>query len=183
MRTVERLFRRAEIAVRETEGFHPKPRFHYPASLALGMSGLDEVLEADLADSCEPATLLNRLNAHSVVGLEFVAADVLPSSAKKGQPQSLEFAVVLPPTRFHELAGRVEQLLAADTWFVERDGKPIDIRPLVLRLALDGGKLIMQLRVVQEAGARPRDVLEALGSTAEEILELETTRTRVEMST
>jgi radical SAM-linked protein len=180
---MERLFRRAEIAVRETEGFHPKPKMHYPASLALGMVGLDEVLEVDLAEQLEPDALISRLNLNSVSGLEFWTAELLPRQAKKGQPKSLEFAVELPPGHLESMPERVDRLMSAASWLVERDGKAIDIRPLVLRLALDGRVLSMQLRVIQDAGARPREVLLALGLTAEEILELETTRIRVEMAT
>ena len=34
-----------------SEGFHPKPRMNFPSALALGIAGLDEVLEVDLAES------------------------------------------------------------------------------------------------------------------------------------
>ena len=181
MRTVERLLRRAGVAVCESEGFHPKPRVHYPASLALGMTGLDEVLEADLVEPAEPAELISLLNEHTVAGLEFTAAEILPSQGKKGQPRNLRFEVKLTPTDCDALQQRVAVFMAAATWCVTRDGKPVDIRPLVEELTLVGDMLSLTLRVVNEAGARPRDVLEMLGFSADEILEFEITRTQVEM--
>jgi radical SAM-linked protein len=182
MYAMERLFRRACVAVRESEGFHPKPKMHYPASLALGMVGLDEVLEAELAEEFEPEVLVNRLNLNSVHGLEFFAAEVLPRETKKGPPRSLEIEVMLPSGHLAEMPDRINRFVAADSWPIDRDGKSIDIRPLVPQLSLDGCVLSMQLRVVPEAGARPREVLQALGLSVEEILELDTTRTRVEMA-
>ena len=182
MRTVERLFRRAGVALCESEGFHPKPRVHYPASLALGMTGLEEVLEADLADdSFQPHDLLVRLNEHSVPGLEFTAAESLTTQGKKGQPRVLQFEVLLASDRVAAIRDNVADFLAASTWISQRDKKPVDIRPLVEELSLVDCQLTMRLRVVNEAGARPRDVLEALGLSADETLELDITRTQVEM--
>ena len=183
MRTVERLFRRAGVALCESEGFHPKPRVHYPASLALGMTGLDEVLEADLADdSIQPGDLLVRLNGHSVPGLEFTAAECLTIQGKKGQPRVLQFEVSLPNDRAAEIGDKVADFLAATMWISQRDKKPVDIRRLVEELSIVDGQLTMRLRVVNEAGARPRDVLEALGLSVDETLELDITRTHVEMA-
>jgi radical SAM-linked protein len=182
MRTVERLFRRAEVTVCESEGFHPKPRVHYPASLALGMTGLDEVLEVDLAGPIAPNELLSRLNAHNVPGLEFTAVEPLPTQGKKGQPRWLRFEIPMTDELAEALCGNVAAFMAASTWVMNRDNKPIDIRPLVEELSLVDRVLAMRLRVVNEAGARPRDVLEALGLSADEILELDITRTQVEMA-
>ena len=50
MRCFERWFRRAGLKLSMTEGFHPKPRMNFLAPLALGIEGLDEVLECDLAE-------------------------------------------------------------------------------------------------------------------------------------
>jgi radical SAM-linked protein len=182
MRTVERLFRRAGVSVCESEGFHPKPRVHYPASLALGMTGLDEVLEVDLAESVEPTELLVQLNTHSVPGLEFTAVEPLPTLGKKGQPRWLRFEIPMAYESAEALRGNVAKFMAASTWVLQRENKPVDIRPLVEELSLADRVLTMRLRVVNEAGARPRDVLEALGLSADEILELDITRTQVEMT-
>src|SRR5215475_14275688 len=50
MRVWERLFRRAGVALSMTEGFHPKPRINFPSALAVGIAGLDELLEVDLSE-------------------------------------------------------------------------------------------------------------------------------------
>ncbi len=50
IRVWERLFRRAGVALSMTEGFHPKPRMNFPSALAVGIAGLDELLEVDFAE-------------------------------------------------------------------------------------------------------------------------------------
>src|SRR5437868_12937696 len=42
---VERMFRRAALPVSATQGFNPRPRVSFAQSLALGVIGLNEVLE------------------------------------------------------------------------------------------------------------------------------------------
>ena len=38
MRCCERWFRRAGVALRRSEGFHPKPRMSFPSALAVGIA-------------------------------------------------------------------------------------------------------------------------------------------------
>ncbi|HBO42708.1 MAG TPA: hypothetical protein DD670_01970 [Planctomycetaceae bacterium] len=40
VRVMERLFRRAELPLGMSQGFHPKPRMSFPTALALGIGGL-----------------------------------------------------------------------------------------------------------------------------------------------
>ena len=58
VRTVERLCRRAELALRMSEGFHPKPKMSFPSALALGIEGRGEVMELELVEPVEPQQLL-----------------------------------------------------------------------------------------------------------------------------
>ncbi len=51
MRCLERVFRRAQLALGFSQGFHPKPRMTFPSALAVGIEGLDEVMEVELADA------------------------------------------------------------------------------------------------------------------------------------
>jgi radical SAM-linked protein len=181
MRVMERLFRRAQLAICESEGFRPKPRIHYPASLALGMTGLDEVFEADLVEEIGTEELLSRLNAHSVAGLEFVAVETLPPQGRHGLPGRLRFEVPVSADRLESVRQRVEEFVAASSWRFDRDGKSVDLREFVDELVLSADTLSMRLRVTNDAGARPKDVLEVLGYTPDEILELEITRTQIEL--
>ena len=43
----------AALKLSMTEGFHPKPRIGFPSALALGVEGLDEVVEIELAEELD----------------------------------------------------------------------------------------------------------------------------------
>ena len=68
MRCLERLFRRAGLPLAMSQGFHPKPRMTFPSALALGIEGVDEVLELELTESPPAEELLQRLTPHAPPG-------------------------------------------------------------------------------------------------------------------
>jgi radical SAM-linked protein len=163
-RALHRVFRRAGIAVAPSEGFHPKPRMSFPAPLALGIAGVDEVLEVELAEPVEPSELLARLAVEAPAGLTFHAAEALPQG-RTVQVESQCLEIPLPSDRVDETRAKAAEFLAVSTYNVQRPERPlpIDVRPLVEELLVEGPVLRMRLRLTHEAGVRPRDVLEALG--------------------
>ncbi len=166
MRCFERVFRRAGLAMSFSQGFHPKPRMAFPAALAVGIEGLDEVMEVELAESATAEDLLRRLSPHTPPGLELRAAEVLPEGSPKARIQSLRYEASIPSPQPDELPERIERLLSASSWPITRPNRrvSIDLRPLVLELALANDGLTMRLDVAQRGGsAGPRDVLAALG--------------------
>ena len=166
-----------------SEGFHPKPRMSFAAPLALGMAGLDEVLEVGLVEWIEPERLLAALTAEAPEGLSFRTAEYLAAESKKAQAASLRFEVPLPAECVELARDRVAGFLAAPSWLIERPDReaPIDLRPLVERLEVVEGVLSMQLKVINEAGARPRDLLAALELSDLGDQGLHLTRTAVEL--
>jgi len=165
LRLLERLFRRAGLKLGMSRGFHPKPRMSFPSALAVGIEGLDEVMELELAEAYEAESLRKRLAEHAVPGLKFRSVEVLPPRAAKARLQSVTYQIPVPAKRRAEAADRVARLLAADRCPVRRPHKdrPVDLRPLLEELAVRDGVLSMRLAAARQGGAGPRDVLAALG--------------------
>ncbi|MBC7337876.1 MAG: DUF2344 domain-containing protein, partial [Clostridia bacterium] len=69
VRTLERLFRRAELPLAFSQGFHPKPKISFPLALALGLEGRNEVLELELTEALSTDEILARLQRATVPGL------------------------------------------------------------------------------------------------------------------
>ena len=65
----ERMLRRTGVRLSMSAGFHPKPRISFPSALALGVEGLDEVVEVDLAESIDAETVRQKLVADEQPGL------------------------------------------------------------------------------------------------------------------
>ena len=148
-----------------SEGFHPKPRMSFPSALALGIEGLDEVMELELAESCTADELLARLARHALPGLSFAGVEILPSGAKKARLRSAAYELPVPAARQHDVAARLERL----------SGKPADsageaegpdaalLRRSLEEIQLRQGILRFRLRASRQRAAGPRDVLAALG--------------------
>jgi hypothetical protein len=105
------------------------------------------------------------LAPHAPSGLAFLAVDLLPEGSAKARVLSVSYEAPIPPPQPAELRERIEHLLASSSRIVERgEGRAaIDLRPLLLELALDGDVLKMRLRVDSRGGVGPRDVLATLG--------------------
>ena len=183
VRTMERVFRRAELRLGMSEGFHPKPRMSFPSALGLGIAGRNEVMELELADDYSDAELLDRLSNATVPGLRFLRVEHVPQGVKKAQLRSSTYEMEIPPTRVRQAETQASELIAAESFPVERPrgGKTVDPRRCLEHLEIDSGTLRMRLEVLPQGGAAPRDVLMAL-----ELQDLEQngcylTRTEVEL--
>jgi radical SAM-linked protein len=184
MRTWERLFRRAGVPLCMTEGFHPKPKMMFPSALAVGIEGLDEVLEVELPAEYEPAELLTAIRSQAPPGLIIHGVEPLPETAGKTRLHGMTFTVEVPLEQRSEVAGRVEWLLQQASCPVVREGRaaPLDLRRLIEALSLDQGTLCMRLRVDGDGSARPREVLAAVGLADVESQGVVLRRTGVELS-
>jgi radical SAM-linked protein len=185
MRAWERLFRRAGIALAMTEGFHPKPKMMFPSALAVGIEGLDEILEIELAEPHPLAELAETMRGCAPEGLAIHGVEPL-EAGRKSRLLGMTFAVEVPAERRSDVAGKIEWLLAQESFRVTREGRSaaIELRPLVEGLELDcDGTLTLRLRMGEDGGVRPREVLAALGLADVEALGNLVRRTAVEVGT
>ena len=97
LRLFERLFRRADLRLAMTEGFHPKPRMTFPAALALGVTGLDEVMEFELATPMTAAALRELLREHAPPGLEMQSVEAMPPGTKRRKSEPSATRCRYPP--------------------------------------------------------------------------------------
>jgi radical SAM-linked protein len=166
MRCMERVFRRAGLALSFSEGFHPKPRMTFPLALAVGIEGVDEVMEIELSEIYTAEELQRRLVPQTPPGLEFRTIEVLPDGSRKAHVSSASYEAPIPASLRAALSRRIEELMAAESRPIERarGRASIDLRPLVSELALAEGVLKMRLRVDAHGSVGPREVLSALGA-------------------
>jgi radical SAM-linked protein len=183
VRSMERVFRRAGLRLGMSQGFHPKPRMSFPSALAVGIEGLNEVMELELAETDSPDAIKRRLADHSLSGLDFRSVELLPPGTRKAQLQSTVYQVPIPPPRRLEANRRVARLLAQATCPITRPNRPdpIDLRRFLQELTLRDGLLTMRLSTSRTTSAGPRDVLQALGLDDLEEQGVHLTRTAVEI--
>lgn len=183
VRTLERWFRRAGLELSMTEGFHPKPRMSFPAALAVGVAGLDEVMELELAAERTAEDVRRTLGPLAPPGLEITAAEVLAPGTPKVQVRRATYEFPVPRERQDAARQAIAALLAADAHLVRREQRaaPVDLRPMLDEVALVDDTLRFRVWVSPEGTARPREVLAAVGLEDLEREGLFLTRTQVEI--
>lgn len=163
MRCCERWFRRAALPMAFSEGFHPKPRMTFPLALAVGIAAENEVLELDLAEPLSGTEIQRRLQRCAPQGL--VLGSVESPVTGKAKVIGVEYCGLMPQSLVEVLPQRIAQFLDSDSSVVSRgpERTPVDVRPLVESLRLEGGRLHMRLAVGANGSAGPREVMSALG--------------------
>lgn len=163
MHCCERLFRRADLPIAFSGGFHPMPRMIFALSLPLGVAGANEVLELELTRHVTADELLTLLRRHGPAGLDFHSARELPIAAK-AQPRRALYCIHLPAVPA-DLSARCAELFAADQLCVER-AKPqprrVNIRPFLHQIQVEGNTLRFALWVTPNGSAKAEELLRLL---------------------
>lgn len=165
MHCFERMFRRANLPFRSTQGFHPQPKIVFALSLALGVIGCEEVVEVELDQPIDPDEIHRRLTQQCPPGLEILSVRQIDLKTK-AHVVRVGYQVALPAERLCELPDRITKVLNQTEFWVDRTRpKPrrFNLRPFIDELALAGDRLEMALWVGNYGMARPEEILMALG--------------------
>ena len=172
VRTMERLFRRADLPLALSQGFHPKARMTLPAALALGIEGCNEVMDIHLAGEFTSSEVQARLSAAAIEGIHINSVELLAATTPKARVTSATYRVPVPPRRREQLQAAVDQLKSQTSHIVNRAGakRELDLMADLQELRLEDDALVFVLSVRNEGAVRASEVLEALA--AADLLEL-----------
>jgi radical SAM-linked protein len=162
----ERVVRRAALNLSMSEGFHPKPRIGFPSALALGVIGLDEVVELELAEELTPQQLLGRLQQDDQPGLTINSVHRLPDAFGKAQLKYSDYTITIVAAADLDRARQaIETLLGQDSVSFARKDKifSAEVATQIPQLQIGDGELQLQLMASDSASLRPTDVLHLLG--------------------
>src|SRR5262249_25594794 len=153
------------LPIHVSQGFHPMPRMVFGMPLALGIIGMNEVLELELDQVIEPEEIQRRLTEQMPPGLEILSARrIAPKAAV--QVRRTGYRARVPGNRLANLPERITALLAAAECWIERSRprpRRIDLRTYLSELQLIDQQLEMLLWVTPDGAARPDEVLGLLG--------------------
>ncbi|MCL5278316.1 MAG: TIGR03936 family radical SAM-associated protein [Planctomycetes bacterium] len=185
-RVWQRACARANLPVRYSEGFNPHPRMSLPLPRPVGVEAEEELLVARLceADAAvesraeREATVKRALAEQLPEGMEVWAVDLVAAGTSY-HPRSAEYIL---PLRIAERAGLAERLqdgivriMESEHRMVERasgEGKParpVDVRPFLLSVRLEGGALTVQHRTGEGGSIRVEEILRLFGLTAADL--------------
>ena len=165
VRVFERIFRRADLKLSMSEGFHPKARMSFPSALALGIAGQDEIMDVELADNEATDVIAQKLDALTPPGLIIDEVRKLDASEGKARVERLVYQFPVPESRRDEVADRIDQFLSRLPYSIKREGRkePIDVGDSLEQLLLEDGFVRVVLRTTPTAAVRPREILMLLG--------------------
>jgi len=149
IRALPRSFRRLEIPLFYSSGFHPKPDMTFGPALSLGVASLAEAVDMRIAADLEPSEILEDLNAGAQPGIRFTGGARL-GGQDAGVTRIIDgarYAVAIPRDVIASRGGeswlrdRIDAAMAALELPVMRRidgvGKRVDVRSFLRRLTLD----------------------------------------------
>lgn len=171
-KVLERTLRRANLPLAYSQGFHPQPRMNQALPLPLGMTSSAEILDCWLDEDLSSDEIKTRLEPALPPGIVLLSLREIDLREPKVQTlvETAEYeATVLEDIGEEALAGRIRDLLAAESLPRERRGKPYDLRLLVEHLeelaSDEQGLRRFEMRLAARQGATGRadEVVSALG--------------------
>jgi radical SAM-linked protein len=115
-RVWERMFRRADLSLAMSEGFHPKAKLSFPSALSLGMVGTDEVLEVELTEALPADEVARRLAAQAPPGLGVSEIESVPPGRAKAQISRAMYEISLPPEMHATVQEAIDGLMNSTTY-------------------------------------------------------------------
>ncbi len=165
----ERIFRRAELSLAYSQGFHPQPRIHQACPLPLGFIGENEILDVWLDSDETLDQIRKKLENAQQPGLTIKSLESIPLSVPALQTlvKAADYLVVIEDHKYsNDLETSIQCFFQKDECIRQRRGKQYDLLPLVEKLTIipgDPAYLKMRLTTLPGATGRPEEVLDELG--------------------
>lgn len=174
MHVFERMFRRADLPIASTQGFNPHPKMAFACSLALGLVGLNEVLEFELKEHVPIEEVERRLTRQCPLGIAINSVRAIDFRASALVRRGF-YRMTIPAACGSELASHLSSakpqaacaafLARGECWIERLRPKPrrVNLRPFVDQLHADADHLDMALWITPNGAARPEEVVKELG--------------------
>jgi radical SAM family uncharacterized protein/radical SAM-linked protein len=161
-----RAIRRAQIPVKHSQGFHPKPKVSFGDSLPVGMESMSEFMYISVASDIGRQSIVDDLNKHLPDGLFIRDCLVANTGSKKDIATSVTYAVTIKKGHFDRKV--VAHFLQEPEFFISRTNrrgkqKNINLRSEVVHLdVLSPTHVQMTLKNSSGLTIRPGEVLKSV---------------------
>jgi radical SAM-linked protein len=167
MSTWQRALGRTKLPVAFSGGFSARPRMSMPLALPVGVVSDDELIDVDMSQPVDVGLAMRVLQQQLPAGIVLLDGMALAATAP-GLGEILGGARYL--ARVHVAAedarARIADFEAASGWPVRRERKgrvnEVDLKTLLISIALDGDELAFTLRSPVSGTLRPAEVVQAV---------------------
>ncbi len=158
-----RALKRAEIPLKYSQGFHPKPKISFDDPLPIGIESEQERFFLSVPDSVVPATVTRSLNSHLPDGLVITSSQFTAPGFKRQTAGVNAYRVTLQDGRFNEenlrtFKNSAEVIISLSN----RKGKlkKINLKDMVVNIEiLDSKRLQVSLSAQTGKTLRPAHIL------------------------
>jgi len=167
-----RAIRRANIPIKFSQGFHPKPKISFEDSLPIGLESLNEYFYLIVSENFEPRSIVESLNKHLPEGLSVNDCQIVSTKTVHNNEKKYNYIVTIKEEFFDNK--ELEIFLQSPEFIVsriDRKGrlKKIDLKYMVLDIKLlKSDKLQMILRSESGKTARPLEVIKKIFKLTDE---------------
>ena len=164
----ERSFRRAQISISYSQGFHPQAKIVQASPLPLGFQGTSELMDIWIEHKLS-ATLISVLNKSLPIGLRIKKYQMIihnERSLPSRMYASLYVIEVEKNIHFQSLKNSIELFLSQQEYIIERNNKTLDIRHMVEKMNAtqkeEKIEIFLQISSLPSKTGRPENILQIL---------------------
>lgn len=167
MRCFQKVMRRAEVDIAYTAGFSPHQIMSFASPLGLGLTSEGEYVDIEVMSTQSSETMLQRINAVMVDGLQALSYVKLPDRARTAMSviAAADYRVTFDQPVAETVREQFKEFLSRDSVVVTKKTKKsereLDIRPLIYQSDLGDRTLFLQLCAGSSENLKPEQVLEA----------------------
>lgn len=163
----ERAIKRAELPMRMTQGFNPRPRIIFPHALGLGIASMHEEVELELCVVLDKNHILQQIKFAAGDTLGIIDAVNLPPVKKSRQLVASTYRIWGWPDSVAARLGSVAQAIVEYPEIIVERGAPgkkrsLNVKPFLHTLvaAQDNGKPVLDLGLIHNTSgsARPDEI-------------------------
>ena len=171
-----RAFRRAQIPLRFSEGFHPAPKVSFNMALPVGMESSEEYFTVEVPLFVKPSSLLRRVNTQLPQGLRLTSCGGAFQKLAQSIPKQFQYTVTLNEALLSEK--KRQEFMDRPKWILKRKSKKgrvrsIDLKELVTALHIVSPKTLrMTLDFSSGKQIRPTEAMENIFGLSQRQLKL-----------
>jgi radical SAM-linked protein len=172
----ERSFRRADLRLAYSQGFHPQPRIQQACPLPLGFTSSDEVLDFWLDSSESLMEIQQKIENVIQPGIKLLKLENIPLNSPPLQTivNAARYQIFFEePVDKIRLQENIRALLTRVDCKRERRGKTYDLLPLIIDIKIiENPTLLLELilATLPSATGRPEEVLDELSVPLSSVL-------------
>ena len=170
MRVFIRAFKRADVKMVYSRGYHPKPKLSFTCALPVGTSSKEETLEIEISSIPDLLSLKDHINLQLPTGIRIKSIFEVPLHRKKSRLIESTFMINMPGVDINP--DRVIKFGDMNSFPVKKAGKKgehiIDICHLVKSLKFEPpAKIILVLKHIDGPQLKPAEIIKHVFSLSD----------------